>query len=135
VPKAQAQTKDERDERGQDIYVVPNPATRESLAEFSQFSPNADDPTGVRVMFANLPRARNTIKIYTLAGDLVQTIEHDGTAFGEVGSEGFSNTGGSAFWNLVSRNGQEIVSGVYLYSVESSDPDFERVVGRFVVVR
>ena len=135
VPKSAPQSKEERDERGQDIYVVPNPATRDALAEFSQFSPNADDPTGVRVMFANLPRSKNTIRIYTLSGDLVQTIEHDGTAGGTIGSEGYSDVGGSAFWNLVSRNGQEVVSGVYLYSVESADPDFERVIGRFVVVR
>lgn len=135
VPKSTAQSKENRDERGQDIYVVPNPATREALAEFSQFSPNTDDPTGVRVMFANLPAARNTIRIYTLAGDLVETIEHDGRTLGEFGSEGYDNRGGSAFWNLVSRNGQEVVSGIYLYSVESDDTDFERVVGRFVVVR
>jgi hypothetical protein len=42
---------------------------------------------------------------------------------------------GSLPWNLISRNGQEIVSGIYLYTVESDDPGFDRVVGRFVVVR
>jgi hypothetical protein len=124
IPKSDAQTAKERADFGQDIYVVPNPATRASLADFSELNPNADDPTGVRVMFANLPRARNTIKIFSLSGDLIQTIEHDGTS-GD----------GSAFWNLVSRNGQEVVSGIYLYSVESHDSAFDRVVGRFVVVR
>ena len=74
--------------------------------------------------FTNLPMAHNTIKIYTVAGDLVQTIDHDGTG----GS-------GHVSWNLMSRNGQEIVSGVYLYSVQSDDSRFDDFVGKFVVVR
>jgi hypothetical protein len=124
TPRPHAQSAKERAELGQNIYVVPNPATRESLSKFSQLNPNGDDPTGVRVMFSNLPRSKNTVKIFTLAGDLVETIDHDGT-----------NGDGAAFWNLVSRNGQEVVSGIYLYSIESNDSAFERVVGRFVVIR
>lgn len=135
VPRFAAQSAEERAADGQNIFVFPNPATRESLADFSQFNPNGDDPTGVRVMFANLPASRNTIKIYTLAGDLVETIEQDGTTSDCPDDSGFGNCGGSAFWNLVSRNGQEVVSGIYLYSVESADSSFDRVVGRFVVVR
>jgi len=103
---------------------VPNPATRDALAEFSQLFPNSDDPTGVRVEFRNLPRARNTVRIFTLSGDLVMEIPHDGR-----------DGNGSVSWNLVSRNGQEVVSGIYLYSVESEDENFNRVVGKFVVVR
>lgn len=135
TPRFEAQTAHERETAGQNIFVFPNPATTESLAEFSQFHPNGDDPTGVRVMFANLPASRNTINIYTLAGDLVESIEHDGSSVDCAGDAGFTNCGGAAFWNLVSRNGQEVVSGIYLYSVESSDAAFDRVVGRFVVVR
>jgi hypothetical protein len=135
VPRFAAQTAAARSEQGQDIFVFPNPATREALADFSQFNPNGDDPTGVRVMFANLPQSRNTINIYTLAGDLVETIEHDGTITDCPDDSGFGNCGGSAFWNLVSRNGQEVVSGIYLFSVESADSAFDRVVGRFVIVR
>ncbi len=54
----------------------------------------------------------------------MQTIEHDGTG----GS-------GHASWNLMSRNGQEVVSGVYLYSVQSDIDAFDDFVGKFVVVR
>jgi len=35
----------------------------------------------------------------------------------------------------MSRNGQEIVSGVYLYSVQADNSGFEDFVGKFVVVR
>jgi hypothetical protein len=39
---------------------------------------------------------------------------------------------GSVAWNLISRNGQKIISGIYLYSV---DTELGHEVGRFVVVR
>jgi hypothetical protein len=135
TPRFAPQTAEERDIEGQDVFVFPNPATPASLSEFSQFNANADDPTGIRVMFANLPASLNTISIYTLAGDLVEVIEHDGTTSDCPQGGGFGNCGGAAYWNLVSRQGQEIVSGIYLYAVESSDSSFDPVIGRFVVVR
>jgi hypothetical protein len=62
-----------------------------------------------------------TIKVYTLAGDLVQTIVHAG-APGD----------GEARWNLISRNGQDVESGVYLFTVSSP---LGHKVGRFVLIR
>ena len=124
TPGPVPQTAEERAAYGANIYVYPNPATREALAELLQSPPTGHDPTGVRVIFNNLPAAKNLISVFTLAGDLVATIEHDGTT--EIGA---------ATWNLMSRNDQEIVSGVYLYSVESEDARFEDFVGKFVVVR
>ncbi len=124
VPGASAQTAEEREKFGVNIYVYPNPATREALAEYQELNPNGDDPTGVRVTFTNLPRANNTIQVYTVSGDLVQTISQSGL-----------DGSGHVSWNLMSRNGQEIVSGVYLYSVQSDDSRFEDFVGKFVVVR
>jgi hypothetical protein len=123
VPAALAQTAEQREQLGPNIYVFPNPATREALSPM-ELQPNADDPTGVQIVFANLPAARNKIKIFTEDGDLVQTLDHDGTAgYGQVS------------WNLVSRNGQEIVSGLYLYAVQSADSRFKDFIGKFVVVR
>lgn len=105
-------------------YVYPNPATRESLAQFQAMHPRGDDPTGVRVSFVNLPQCRCTINVFTLAGDLVQTIEHDG-----------AQGNGQAFWNLMSRNGQEVTSGIYLFAVTPHDERFADQVGKFVVIR
>jgi hypothetical protein len=123
-PATTAQTAEERLRDGVAIYVYPNPATRSALEEFQQLSPDADDPTGIKIRFTNLPESHNTINIYTLDGDLVQTLEHDGTTgYGEIS------------WNLVSRNGQEIVSGIYLYVVKSRDAIFEDYIGKFVVIR
>jgi len=40
--------------------------------------------------------------------------------------------GGTIWWNLVTRNGQDVTSGVYLFSVES---DMGSYVGKFVIIR
>jgi len=124
TPATTAQTPEQRQRDGVNIYVFPNPATREALAEFQQYFPAKGDATGVRIVFANLPEAHNRIRIYTASGDEVIEIHHDGT-------DGYGMTS----WNLVSQNGQEVVSGIYLYSVESDRDVFDNFVGRFVIVR
>lgn len=119
VPTWPAQ--DSKDE----IYVVPNPyvqSDRTVLPWGWDLIPSNSDPTGTRIAFTDLPIGRNVIKIYTLAGDLVETIETRST--GE---------NGTAFWNLVSRNGQDVTAGVYLYTVKTESRGVK--VGRFVVVR
>jgi hypothetical protein len=124
TPGTESQSAEDRAKNGTNIYVFPNPATRSALEEYQQLYPSGEDPTGVRVTFTNLPAANNTIQIYTVSGDLVQTITHSG-----LGGEGHTS------WNLMSRNGQEIVSGVYLYTVQSDNDGFEDFIGKFVVVR
>ena len=106
-----------------EVYVVPNPATRESMAAWT-LQPNNDDPTGIKVEFRNLPRSTGTIRVYTVAGDLVIEIPFDGTS-----------GVGTVRWDLVSRSAQDITSGVYLYAVESDDANFPRHVSKFVVIR
>jgi hypothetical protein len=110
--------------REEAVYVVPNPATAESMQPWA-LGPNNDDPTGVKVEFRNLPADRGTIRVFTLAGDLVAEISFDG------------RTGtGTARWDLVTRNGQDIASGVYLFAVETDyNSAFERKIGKFVVIR
>ncbi len=124
VPGTESQSAADREKHGVNIYVYPNPATRDALADYQELKPNGDDPTGVRVTFTNLPAAHNTVKVYTVAGDLVQEMPHSGL-----------DGSGHLSWNLMSRNGQEVVSGVYLYTVQSDDSRFEDFVGKFVVVR
>jgi hypothetical protein len=106
------------------VYVVPNPATTESMQPWT-LSPNNDDPTGIKVEFRNLPMDRGMIRVYTLSGDLVIELPFDGT------------TGiGTIEWDLVSRNGQDVTSGIYLFSVETEiNEAFDRKIGKFVVIR
>ncbi|MGD8394540.1 MAG: hypothetical protein PVF43_03570 [Candidatus Eiseniibacteriota bacterium] len=99
-----------------DVKVVPNPYLRGAGWDLN---PSPSDPTGTRIAFTNLP-AGSTIRIFTLAGDLVEILTPD------------SQDGGANYWDLISRNGQDIVSGIYLYSVESP---LGTKVGKFVVVR
>jgi hypothetical protein len=120
-PRSEAQAADKFDES--EIYVVPNPATRESMAPWI-LEPNNADPSGEKVEFRNLPKCSNTVRIFTIAGDLVQTLHHEARS----GS-------GTLAWNLVSRNGQTITSGIYMFCVEPDDGRFPRVIGKFVVIR
>ncbi|UCF04957.1 MAG: hypothetical protein JSV33_13700, partial [bacterium] len=99
------------------IYVVPNPVTAENMEPW-RLQANNDDPSGLKVEFRNLPACVSTVRIFTVAGDLVQVLNHDGR-------EG----DGTLSWDLLSRNGQEIMSGVYIFSVEPDDGRFKRVIG------
>ena len=76
-----------------------------------------------RIHFANLP-AVCTIRIYTLDGDLVQEIDHDYPG-GGPGSQ-------HEEWNLISRNTQAIVTGIYLWSVRS---DMGEQIGKLVIIK
>ena len=98
---------------------VPRPNT--AISFVWERSPVPGDPFTRHVDFFGLPRARSTIRIYTLAGDLVRTLDHDG-----------ASGNGQAPWNLISRNGQDIQSGIYLFTVDSTAG---HQVGRFVVIR
>ncbi len=80
-----------------------------------------------RVQFINLP-TECTIKIYTIAGDLVKTIAH-----AVPYQEGFDeHTRGTAFWNLQTENSQKVATGVYVFRVTSP---YGEAIGRFAVIR
>src|SRR6266487_522845 len=87
------------------VWVVPNPYR--GSAEWDR-PPVRGDPFGRHIDFLGLPRAKCTIKIWTVAGDFVAQVDHDGR-----GGDG------EAPWDLISRNGQEVESGIYLYTVDS----------------
>jgi hypothetical protein len=98
-------------------WVVPNP-----FREHAQWDrPSVPgDPLTRHIDFMGLPQTRS-IRIYTVAGDFVAQIDHDG-----------SGGDGEAAWDLISRNGQDVVSGIYVFTVDSS---FGHQVGHFVVIR
>jgi hypothetical protein len=110
------------------IYVVPNPYRGRAQWDLT---PNAVDPTGTHIDFFNMPDGDWTLRIFTIAGDLVQTIRWDDLQTN--GKPQKENAGdGQASWNLISRNGQDVVSGIYLFSVESPTGSSR---GRFVIIR
>ena len=38
-------------------------------------------------------------------------------------------------WDLISRNGQSITSGVYIYAIDFEGNAFDRVIKKFTVIR
>ena len=115
----------------EEVYVVPNPYKANTEWDLV---PREDDPSGTKVLFMNLPSTRGTIHVFTLAGDLVIDLPFDGRVAPDMqyGKDPLLAGEGSVPWNLISRNGQKIVSGIYLYSV---DTDLGKQVGKFVVIR
>lgn len=113
------------------VFVVPNPYKGHTEWDLV---PREEDPSGTKVTFHNLPRTKGTVHIFTLAGDLVRDIPFDGTAPPDLqyGKDPVIQGQGEVSWNLISRNGQKIVSGIYLFSV---DTDLGREVGKFVIIR
>ena len=133
------------------VWVVPNPyrGFNNLLQRPSAWdlTPNATDPTGTHIDFMGLPPGQYTIRIYTVSGDLVQIIRSDDPVNESVrsdveGDDGVTRPGynrqqdnpndGQARWNLISRNGQDVVSGIYLFAVESSEGTQR---GKFVIIR
>lgn len=100
------------------IHVVPNPFYVES--NFSGGgSGNSQSTPSDQIGFYGLPQ-QATIRIYSYAGQLVETIEHDADEY-------------STAYYQVSRNHQEIASGVYFYVVET--PDGAAFRGKFVIIK
>ncbi len=106
-------------EQLRDIYVVPNPyvATNE-LEPRNPFS--RSERGDRRLYFANVPRAC-TIRIYTIAGELVDTIEHNS-----------SLDNGKVFWDLRTKDNMNIAYGLYLFHVDSDEGSF---IGKFAVIK
>tara|TARA_Y100000034_G_scaffold25307_2_gene29809 strand:+ start:5422 stop:8697 length:3276 start_codon:yes stop_codon:yes gene_type:complete len=101
------------------IAVVPNPYVVTASWEPKHIYQSGRGPR--KIDFINLP-SKCTIKIFTLSGYLVDTIEH--STFNENGSES---------WDMLSKDGLEISYGVYLYHVEAED--IGETTGKFAVIK
>jgi hypothetical protein len=91
------------------VAVVPNPFRAREVW----------DRAGPELHFINLPQ-RATIKVYTIAGDLVAELQHNDRV------QDFER------WNLKNQNGRDVASGIYIFRVEADRFTFQN---RFVVIR
>ena len=102
-----------------EVWVEPN-----HYIEQSGFEPSTTDILQLehqRVLdFVNLP-AKCTIRIFTVDGDLVQTLQKDDA------------TTSRFRWDMLTRSIQAITSGIYLFSV--IDDSGNKFVGKFVVIK
>lgn len=119
----------------EDVCVVPNPYRGDEDYEKMGWEnvDGADEwkEQDRKIVFMNIP-LRSVIRIYTLAGDLVKTIGHNGNArvdaryqYGEYG----------AAWDLINDNNQAVASGIYLFSVKDVDDDGYEQIGKFVIIK
>ena len=120
-----------------DIYVVPNPYIGQSTFDGRRDFDEKGDKSR-RLWFVNLPE-RCTVKIFTLAGDLVDKFSHDGAheediiTVSKAWHQGLSASGIHS-WDLLSSNNQIIAPGVYLFSVKDKETDDIKV-GKFVIIK
>lgn len=127
------------EEKGLDVVVYPNPYRADGNYSGSRFEGqdyvtypsytdtlisqtgfNEDRTRGIH--FTNLPH-KCTIRIFTIDGDLVRQIEHNAAQGAPQASH--------EKWDLITRNTQAVVSGIYYYSVES---EYGNQVGKLVII-
>ena len=77
-----------------------------------------------RIHFVNLP-PKCTITIFSLDGDLIRELKHDVDPCDPLSSH--------AEWNMITRNTQTIVTGIYYWIVTSDDGSTQ--MGKLVVMR
>ncbi|WP_290663309.1 hypothetical protein [Ignavibacterium sp.] len=100
-------------------YVVPNPYVAAASFEPQRFAVMGRGER--KIEFRNLP-ANCTIRIYTLNGELVQTLKHDGNI-----NKGFVE------WNLRNSDQLEIAPGLYIYHVDGGDVG--TYIGKFAIIK
>ena len=108
------------EENMDEIYVVPNPYVVSSNIEPLDLQ-NPRDRGPRKVYFANLP-ANCTINIYTMAGELVQSLQHNSSI-----EDGIEN------WDLTTSDNFPVSFGMYIFHVKSENGN--ESTGRFAIIK
>ena len=124
------------DEPDRTVCVFPNPYRGEAVWD-------GDRDKEKYIWFANLPE-RATVRIYTLAGDLVKTIEFNADTYSAHDVEGLGTKkerdgyvampGGMCAWDLISEEEQAVATGLYIFSVEDGKTGKNQI-GKFMIIR
>jgi hypothetical protein len=101
-----------------DVAVVPNPYVGAASWEPASTSVGRGER---RIFFIHLPK-KCTIRIYTISGHLVQTLEHNSTL-----------DNGQEPWNLVTKDGMDVAYGVYVFHVEAEGVGSK--IDRFAIIK
>lgn len=100
------------------VYVVPNPYVGAASFEPAPFGVQGRGDR--RIEFRNLP-ARCKIRLYTVRGDLVNTLVHDGS------------TDGYLAWDLRTKDNLDAAPGLYIYHVDANDAGTS--IGKFAIIK
>jgi hypothetical protein len=103
----------------EDIFVIPNPYIAANAFEAENIYSSGRGPR--EIQFRNLP-AQCTIRIYTVSGERIKTIEH----FTSIDD-------GMETWDLLSKDNLSVSYGVYIYHVEA--PGIGEHMGKFAVIK
>ena len=88
------------------IYAVPNPYVATNDIEPTNKLPDRNRGER-RIYFENLPM-KCTIRIFTLSGELVASLDHDSAA-----------DNGREFWNLLNKDGFSVAYGLYIAHIDA----------------
>jgi hypothetical protein len=102
-----------------DIYVIPNPYIAANQFESDNIYTSGRGPR--EVQFRNLP-ANCIIRIYSVSGERIQTIEHNS-----------SINNGMKSWNLLTKDNLSLAYGVYIYHIDA--PGIGEHIGKFAVIK
>ena len=93
-----------------------------------------------KLNFYNLP-SRASIRIYTLAGEIVTEMDHDAGVYSgdtrwydDFSAANRQLPGGEHSWDLLSQNDLNLAGGLYLFTVKNLDTD-EVQQGKFVIIK
>ncbi len=114
------------EKEGLNVMVYPNPYRIDggyAAAGYENRDRTKSAERSRSIHFYNLPSIC-TIRIYTVSGDLVQEIEHYRPDAGPDAQH--------ERWNLISRNTQAVVTGIYIYHVSSS---MGEQLGKIVIIK
>ncbi|HRP02572.1 MAG TPA: hypothetical protein PLE30_07995 [Candidatus Kapabacteria bacterium] len=109
---------DYTDEMLDGVQVVPNPyyITHQGIKS----------PYDTKIYFTKLPK-KCTIEIYTIAGDLIKTLQHD-----EYNNDGEADRNAVQVWDLLSKNESRVQSQAFVAVI--STPNGAQTVKNFSVV-
>lgn len=110
--------KERADFNSEEPYVVPNPYVASASFEPERFAVSGRGER--RLEFRAIPRGA-TIRIYSVRGELIQELVHDGLVTGIVP------------WNLRSKDNLEVAPGLYIFHVDAGD--LGEHVGKFAIIK
>lgn len=125
-------------DKSKEVGVYPNPYYSKAYWEGA-----GGGERNRKIIFYNLS-ARCEIRVYTLAGDIVTTIDHDASTYTGSDIEWFRKfetlretpqfSGGEHAWDLITKSDQAIATGLYLFSVKDKDTGDIRI-GKFLIIK
>jgi len=103
----------------ENIKVVPNPYVATALWEAKNPYASGRGPRSIH--FTHLP-PKCTIRIFTVSGELVSTLEHNAP-----------NNDGTEYWDLLTKDKLAVSYGVYVFHVDA--PGIGEKIGKFAIIK